>query len=263
MKHLSLLAALLALPTAGFAATTIVQWGEPGGDLNIIPTGGNGDNTTVTTTFNAGSITDAVGPAYYSMNTDRTPLFGGATGLGGKLEVRSAGNGDYFSIPFNTGTASPGNLRSQEAIYTWDASQILGITTGARLTSFSVESRLRQNNSSTGATRFLVEEAGQWYISQPSALPGNASYGSTTVDPITLSWNLYTPHVAGSDTIGAAAFPSLIGVDSVGLYTETINSNGNWAEVRTRYFQVQIPEPSRAVLLGVGLLAVIARRRRP
>ena len=78
MKTTSLLAAsaLLISATAMPAATTLVHWGESGGDGNIVTANTTGS---LSTTYTDGaSLNPTVGGSYYPSNTDRTPTYNAA-----------------------------------------------------------------------------------------------------------------------------------------------------------------------------------------
>ena len=149
-------------------------------------------------------------------------------------------------------------------MFAWeDGIHMLNSTTGLTLDTFTWGGQLR-SGSDTGSISFLLEDsAGQWHISQSFGITAPAT-GLTTVTQSAsgLTWSLYTPFVAGVDTIGAGSTPDILSVQSVGFFADvsgTISNTGMAME----YFQVTaVPEPSSAALVGLGGLALILRRRK-
>ena len=245
-------------------AATIVNWGASGGDTGIIATGdSSADNTSINTTYTPGTdITDGTG-YYGGYNSSlHSPTFNGAASHSRNLEVRSGTNGDYFSHPYNFGSTTGG---TQTFMFAWESSQMVASPTGLTLDSFDFEFKSRGNHNS-GTVRLLIKSGSQWYISDDSQNIATA-YSTWSGNFSSLTWNGFTPFSGGTESIGAAATPSLGSVDAVGFYGNVSHTAGsNWAEIRTRYFNVTaVPEPMTMLAVGLalgGLGGYVRKRRR-
>ncbi|MEJ6647663.1 MAG: hypothetical protein QNL24_10130 [Akkermansiaceae bacterium] len=274
---------LTSIAITGFLATssqadTIVQWGADGGDTEIV-TSGNADSSSTSTSYTAGNtITEPV-DYYGGYDGSQTPLFNGSMEFERKLEVRDSVDGDYFGIAFNTGTASVNRPAGPEsatrtAMFVWEtANMINGGGEGQTITNFSSQSRLRNGGASDedGRIRYLVEESGQFYISEEFELTAvDHPFNDVSVDPTSLSWFNYTPFsgdTIATETIGATDVSESLtfkDVSAVGLWTESRDSTTQFTGVFTRNFQViAVSDPSdfrivnieRIVVPGVGMEA--------
>ena len=259
MKTTSLLAAsaLLISATALPAATTLVHWGESGGDTGIVPANTTGS---LSTTYTDGaSINPTVGASYYPSNTDRTPTYNGAhttSGTTHQMQDRTA-PGDRMFIQ---GSGAVG----VEAMFAWESGvHTLSSSTGYKDYNFTWEGQLR-SGSDTGSTRFLLEDsAGQWHISQSFSVTAPASgLDSFSGSASSLSWSSYTPFSAGVDTIGAASTPDIVSAQSFGFFVESTATISNTGVAMEHFLVTAVPEPSSTALLGLGGLALALRRRR-
>jgi len=254
-----ILAGLFASATALPAATTLVHWGESGGDTGIVPANTTGS---LSTTYTDGaSINPTVGASYYPSNTDRTPTYNGAhtnSGTSHQMQDRTT-PGDRMFIQ---GSGAVG----VEAMFAWESGvHTLSSSTGYKDYNFTWEGQLR-SDADTGLMRFLLEDsAGQWHISQSfsvTAVPNDSGLDSFSGSASSLTWSSYTPFSAGVDTIGAGSTPDLVSAQSFGFYVESTGTIANTG-IAMEYFQVNaVPEPSSTALLGLGGLALMLRRKR-
>lgn len=248
-----ILAGLLGTATALPAATTLVHWGESGGDTGIVSVNQAG---TEDATYVAGNSDNPnVGTNYYNSSTGRTPTFN-AAGSTGSLVVQNRTDGDRVQYEGASGITS---------MLAWEGgTHMLNSPAGLTLGTFSIEAVQRNGFGTGGTVQFLFEDsADQWHVSQSFAVTSKdeAAYDSYTQSAAALSWNLFTPHSSGTATIGAVSAPSFDSVQSVGFYTTATSTSV--AAVGVGYFSVtSVPEPSSAALLGLGGLALILRRRR-
>ena len=266
MKTTSLLAAsaLLISATAMPAATTLVHWGESGGDGNIVTAGTTGS---LSTTYTDGaSLNPTVGGSYYPSNTDRTPTYNAAhTTSVSAQDIQDRTPGDRLLF-----RGGPGGT-PVETMFAWeDGVHTLNSSTGYKDYNFTWEGHLRSTGV-IGAMNFLLEDSmGQWHISQSFSLTSSdsSSLDSFSGSASSLTWSLYTPfgtggNAAGVDTIGAGTSPDLVSAQSFGFYTEAVHATTANSGVALNYFQVTaVPEPSSTALLGLGGLALMLRRKR-
>jgi hypothetical protein len=270
--------AITGFLAASSQADTIVQWGADGGDTDII-TSGNADSASTSTTYTAGNTITGPIDYYGGYDGSQTPLFNGAMEFGRRLEVRDSDDGDYFGTAFNTGTASASKPAGPEsatrtATFVWEtANMINGGGAGKTITNFSSQSRLRNSGASDedGRIRYLVEQSGQFYISEKFELTAvDHPFNDVSVDPTSLSWFDYTPFrgdTIATETIGAIDVSGSLtfkDVTAVGLWAESRDPTTQFTGVFTRNFQVvAVSDPSdlrivsieRVVVPGVGMEA--------
>jgi hypothetical protein len=255
-----LFASATALPAA--ATYTLVQWGESGGTTGIISANQVGTDDQ---TYDGGTDNPTVGASYYPSATDRNPEFnvttstsGFSTGIDNDTTGSSAGS-DNLVVRMNTGGVA------QQAMVSWtDGTHMTSpsLSYPLHLDTFTLEGKRRNSGTSAMTLQFMVQDSlGQWHISQSFSSVLSDDYVTVSESASDLTWNLYTPFVAGSDSIGAASTPDLTDVNSVGYYVDhTSTAVGG---LRVRYFQVTaVPEPSSTALLGLGSLALMLRRKR-
>lgn len=119
------------------------------------------------------------------------------------------------------------------------------------------------------ATRWIVQDGSSFYISDPNSffLAQNTTY-DVALASIT-GWSLWDPTLnglGGLDTdqpgvIGASGPHTFTDVQGLGFYIEHEDANYN-LHVDISGFVVDVPEPSRSMLLLGGLIPVVLRRRR-
>lgn len=245
LKTLLLLSSLSYLPAA-----TIVQWGTPGGDADIVTANANG---TRTTTYSTSHINPANGTNGYSTSiAGQTREFYGAIGPSSNVfGIVNVGGGDLIQMVYNTG----GDGGSVDSMIAWESPDFL--TSDRELASFSMEFDTRGGSTTA---RYLIETSDGWYQSnQTFANSTNNTFTSDTSTEGNLTWSPYS-----SFGITAPAVPvDTTEIISVGASFTSTLSTGNWTGARLRYFQVEaIPEPSTSALAGLGALGLLARRRR-
>lgn len=202
---------------------TMVRWGAPGGEDIVTANGstgtaGNYDPATPR------SLTLGTQGYYLTDITNRTPVFYGAHT--GALEIRQSGTTDYcwFAQYMTVGQTNKAMLIWKKADFLADRS--------VSVTRFKLN--LWGPTDLSYENRWVVEKAGQFYISEQTFTTGNLD-----VDASTLTWSEYTP--MNVDSIGAAATITLYDLDSVGFYIKglrTASTEGNWMRPSFNYFAV-------------------------
>lgn len=165
-------------------------------------------------------------------------------------------------------------------VFIWKQADWLDLSSGAGVSvdSFSMTGRKFGENAYQGHDlRFLIEENGQFYISEQILGPASTAYTGfpdadetmALADPASASWFEYDP---ASDMfgVGSLANPTLTNVTAVGIVHRMAFLDNPSSTITVEYtsFSVlatgsAIPEPSSYVLL-VGLVSavIIWRRRR-
>jgi hypothetical protein len=205
---------------------TMVRFGAPGGE-DII-TANTGAGTPLNTYNPATPISLALGTQghYITDSANRTPVFYGAGNLGA-IDYRQNGTTDHVWLAkyMNFGD-------TMKAMLVWKKADFLA-DRSVTVTRFKLE--LSDPADLTYENRWVVEKAGQFYISDQTYTTGNLD-----VDASTLTWRDYTPLNGGTDTIGAAATITLYDLDSVGFYVNAERTGGGsgWLRPTLKYFAV-------------------------
>lgn len=245
----------ISLASSAFAQSTIVQWGAPDGETDIVTSnvpanGGLNPPNFPTTTFTPNSDNNPmVGAGYYPNATGRTPIFSAAGAHDGdnflwQRQVQdNANNGDRISLAHRS-TAPDGGAMSMQAMIVWEDENWLA-TTDDTLDVMSVEAfrfNIPNDGSVTGEARFVIENGNGWFASQTLGLNGGFNLQEYAVAAI--DWFDFTPITAGTSTIGAMATPSFTGVESVGYYYESESpAQGNLGAF-IRYFRATMTSGS-------------------
>ncbi|MDH4203359.1 MAG: discoidin domain-containing protein [Phycisphaerae bacterium] len=218
---------------------SIVQWGQPGGQTDILTIRIDGDYN-IGTTFDATLAASPDDVGYYASPADegRDPVFYGAGTVARKVEVNDNSDGDYLGMYAYT---APGN--TYRGMLVWevgdfqDPNDIVG---------FEIEVRNR-NTTDLGEIRWLIEKDGSWYISEVAGQFDMSNFfTSISSSASDITWYEFTPFVNGVETIGQAALITVEGATSVGYYWDTINNNtidNRWVGSVVRYFSLLIPTP--------------------
>lgn len=223
-------------------AEVVVQWGDnPSGagtpGTNIVSA--NQIMTGVTSTYSATATNSpAVGVNYYPDATGRSPRFSAAasssTNGGGRL-IENASSGDRLAI-YATTIPAGGTFRG---MFMWASNNFLITDRPITLTNATLTLIQRLSNDSTNqGLRIVVRQAGNYYIS------GSTNFGATVTTqafPLaSLAWYDFTPFASGTETIGAAATPSLVNVQAVGFYFTLLNASASAGTcgVNVTYFSV-------------------------
>ncbi len=212
-----------AIPTA--LPVTMVRWGAPGGE----------DILTADVGVNSTSTYDPVTPrspalgsnGYYITDmSNRTPVIYGAHQA--NLEFVNSGTTDSARLAKYMAIGE-----TFKAMLVWkkeDFKADLPVTVTNLKLNISGPTDLSYEN------RWVVEKAGQFYISDQTFATGDLD-----VDASTLTWSEYTPLNGGVDSIGAAASITLYDLDSIGFYItaeRTAFTEGNWMRPSFNYFAV-------------------------
>lgn len=135
----------------------------------------------------------------------------------------------------------------------------------ANITDFTF---ISTNNSSTGKARFIVQQDGNWFVSN-TELGTQGDYNSffagpsalsLTFDTLSTSWKSLTINPTVELSIGAAtALSGTLPITRIGLYT----SGTDVIRIDDVTINGAVPEPSTALLLSaLGSLALLRRRVR-
>ena len=138
----------------------------------------------------------------------------------------------------------------------------------------------RITSTTNSAVRWLVRDGTQFYVSNTafaSNLGSTTTFNLTGVDLANTTWTAFNPvsglsstfssaydsYVAASD--GTVATSSLNNITAFGLYFQSSGATGaNWNNAFDQLSITAVPEPSSALLFGLGLagLAVLRRRQK-
>ncbi|VGO20477.1 hypothetical protein [Pontiella sulfatireligans] len=240
MRQLAIFAFAVGMTLAMSAqASTIVQWGESGGDSNIVSetqlievSGG------VKTTFTAGrdSTANPVDPGYYTNVTagTRSAVFNlSGDQRWGNRSIKTDTSGANIEVGQNK--------EKREAMIVWEDF----LTTDDQLTTLAIEVA-KSSAASNGVFRFLIQKgSGLWYASEETDLTTSYSAGTAT-NAADLTWYEYTPFSSAAVTIaGTASTIDMTDITSVGYYFY-VDGDGNtsWKGAKIRYFKAEaIPGP--------------------
>jgi hypothetical protein len=215
---------LIAL-TAVVQAATIVNWGAPGGDTNIV-TSGASKGAAAGATYALVSP-DGTSGGYDLLAAGQTRTFYGAS-TGWNNTLVNNGVPDYMQLVSNFG----GNLGTNNTMLAWESPNFL--TTDNELENMTVRYESRGGVGVTAT--FLIETGAGWYQSNESDFNSSTSVPQDwTLGVGALTWSPFsefgvTPGVGAADTND---------IQSVGAYFSGVNSLGNnWAGTKVEYFNV-------------------------
>ena len=216
-------------------ASTIVKWGEPAGDVNIIPSGNAAGENPIGTNYSAvNAISPANGTGGYDLYAagQTRRFYGAQSSVPGPNIVNNANapSADHIQLVRNFGSGVPGTLTNMVA---WQEADFL--TTGRELESLSVSFQTR---GSGGATNwFLLETSAGWYVSDQSYTSSSTANGDQVTwsvpDASTLTWSSFSEF----GVAGGAGAADITDVKSIGLYGIG-SASTTWAGTKTFYFEV-------------------------
>ncbi|MBT3191487.1 MAG: hypothetical protein HN341_02925 [Verrucomicrobia bacterium] len=221
---------VVALAVVCAQAETIVQWGSESGETDIV-TADQVVANVMQTTWDGDTLTPTVGEDYYpNAGSVRTPIIYGAGSIGNEEVDILDGSPDSFRTDVNVGSYG----YNYKGMLVWK--DLLG--TGRSVTDFAIAVQGRAGNENSGTIRWLVQEAGQWYISSQTYAYDSNGYSTHAANISSLSWNEFTPFNSGTATIGASASPELDNVTAVGFYFD-VSTDGisNFANAEVKYFK--------------------------
>ena len=207
---------------------TVVKWGRPGGDTNIVTTNQQFVPYPTFSTYTYGNTANPVpGADYYPNSTNCSPVFNHATknAWNTKQVTDNALYGDYISTAKND--------PDYTAMVVWenflaDAHVLAGL---------EIETRVSNSTDTTSQFRWLIRKgSGNWYASAPIDTSDSFETYSTD-DPGSLSWFEFSPHSNATASVGSAVSITMNGVDVVGYYATFQQPGTNWRSSETRYFK--------------------------
>jgi hypothetical protein len=219
--------------------STIVQWGELTGDINIVGATAPLDILTLSRTYTAGvDVTDpltAAYPDYYTNSTGRSPSFNMAYYAGLNLnsyQIKDDVAGDQIDYGRNTA-----DIRY---MVTWEATNFLASV--EELSSLTVSIKGSGAGFTNGVYRFLIQQSGQFYVSEAS--PMTTSFAIGSADVALQTWYAFTPF-DNAKTIDvdmgiiastATTITTFDNIDAVGYYVD-LDGNGTFLGSQVSYFQ--------------------------
>jgi len=210
------------------ADVTIVQWGEPAGDTNIVavPT----SLIPVPTTYAPGkAFNPPVGTNYYPKASGRSPVFNIAANHAPIAGISLAYPGAVGQINIGTGQTN------FQQMVVWEQSP----TNSATLTSLAIKLFAYGPGFTNGNYSFLLQKsAGEWYASAPIALTKGAYTDDAPIDPKTLTWHEFKPLNEGRGAIGPVVAIDLTSPKAVGYYSD-LNGDGRYIGTYTLFFQAK------------------------
>lgn len=227
--------------------TTIVQWGEAGGDLGIVAADQNIEVTGgAKLTYEEGndSTANPFSAAYYTnvaAGTRSTIFNVAADQQWNTRKIDDDAAGDAIVIGQNK--------THRDAMVVWESL----LSEENKLATLAIEIKYF-NAAYGGSYRFLIQKgSGAWYASE--ALSMTSAYSSSAaVNAADLDWYVYTPHDGGDATVGAAASIGMGDISKVGYYFEIDGVGGTtFMSCSMRYFQATAtPGPSSATIIEWG-----------
>ena len=227
-------------------AATIVHWGSPGGETDIVTAQTNGSAMSLTYSETS-AINPVQGTSYYPDAAGRNPVFYGShstynngigTARGAEIHDSSTTQDDIWI----NGHVEP--LTNFQGMVTWLKADFL--VSSDVIDSFTISIRKR-NSTDTSTFRWLIKKDGQYYISTQTQSVSSTNFTNYSVDASSLTWKELTPfgwngNTPGVATIGATVTPlTLDNVTAVGYYYDTTNGNtttNRWCGSIVKHFQV-------------------------
>lgn len=249
LTQLSLFGAALTLSSLSLSAqTVVVQWGELGGDNDIVSAN---QNLSVTPWYKS-AVSPTVGANYYgSAGSDITPEFGGANAAWNTKNIVNNADGDRINFGHNTTDPFASTV-------IWEASEAFDLNT------LSIE--ILAQGAASAEWRYVIQKGGSTYVSDATSMGAWFAGAGNTLTASSLTWYDFTIQagVGGTGTVGSVAAIDMTDVTGVGYYSELVDAAGGFQSSQTRYFQATaVPEPSTyALIAGMLALTSVALRRR-
>jgi hypothetical protein len=246
----------ICLAAPAVIGSTIVQWGELGGDTTILTSTGNtrGQNQFPATYDPATLVNPANTVGGYDVNAvGRTNVFSGADNGNFSNTFSDNAAGDYMQLINNFGNGNAGTFLSMVA---WESGEFL--PGGGTLDSFKVGFHSRDNGDDSTVS-FLLETSSGWFASNQTFLNNDKSFYLQVDENIAdLTWAGFD----GFEVTAGTGTADISDIQSVGFYSTTESASG-FSGNFVNYFEVTaVPEPSSSALLGLCGFALLMRRRR-
>ncbi|MDH4203775.1 MAG: putative glycoside hydrolase family 15 protein [Phycisphaerae bacterium] len=240
-------------------AVTVIRWGSPEGETDIVTAQTNGSAMSLTYSETS-AINPVQGTSYYPNAAGRNPAFYGShstynngAGTARWAEIHdSATTQDDIWI---NGYVEP--LTSFQGMVTWLKADFLAPPDV--IDSFTISIRKR-NSTDTSTFRWLIKKDGKYYISVQTQSVSSTNFTNYSVNASSLTWKEFTPfgwngNTPGIATIGATVVTlTLDNVAAVGYYYDTTNGNtttSRWCGSIVKHFEVNaisykasLPSPS-------------------
>lgn len=210
------------------AGNTIVKWGDAPADTEIVTANAKGMNQ-FGTSYDEDSIgSPEDGTSDYVLGSDgQTRTFYGAMSTANTVPIiNNSGRGDRIQM-VNNFTATPGTLTS---MLVWKASDFL--TDDRTLDTMTVSYASRGGDGTT--ISFLIETASGWYQSEQTDFNDTSTYTDFSGTSENLTWSPFSEF----GVIGGEGTPDTTNILSVGLYSSSTNTSGNFIGGLVAHFEV-------------------------
>lgn len=218
-----------ATANPGQVSETLLQWGDTGGDTNLVSATQQfvDRGTSDIENYTGGTTsTPPIGVDYYPDNTDRSPVINAAVNLKWANTI-GIGDGDdsiYYAH----------NNANLEGMFVWED----WTQDPAEVVALSMEIKRSGTGNSNTVVRFLVENnVGDWFASEPLEVTTKDAYTSVVGNAGGMTWFEFTPMNSKVVGFGAVASPAMTNIVSAGYYVQA-QGPGAWNAVNTRLFRV-------------------------